>query len=72
MSAMPSRSDRKASGSGRAVTRDGREALLAPLPGPDFEGLDWGQSVIGWWVGLAIGTLIAAAVIVVLATGLVV
>lgn len=51
-------------------TGESEEALLAPLPGPDFPTLDWRQSVIGWWLGLALGTLVAAAVIFAIATGL--
>lgn len=55
----------------RTAGHDAEEPLLAPLPGPDFEALDRRQSVIAWCVGLAAGTLVAAATIVAIVVGVI-
>jgi hypothetical protein len=52
------------------TTRDREEPLLAAWPGPDFRALDLRQSVIGWMIGLIVGTVMAALVIAVI-TGLI-
>lgn len=51
----------------RTAGNESEEPLLAPLPGPDFESLDRRETIFGWCIGLAIGTLIAASVILAMA-----
>ena len=46
---------------------ESEEPLLAAWPGPDFRALDLRQSVIGWSIGLIVGTIVAAAVIAAIA-----
>ena len=53
------------------TTRNEREEpLLAAWPGPDFRALDLRQSVIGWTIGLIVGT-VAATLVIAAITGLI-
>ncbi|MCB0876178.1 MAG: hypothetical protein KDB46_08290 [Solirubrobacterales bacterium] len=45
----------------------GEDAVPLPFPSPEFRRLDLRQSTIAWAIGLSVGTMVAAAVILAIA-----